>query len=149
MAIELALGKEDQAKYGGPEWVTFDITGLDDIPLDKLDAWERQLMGVWCIGFPRLVAEEMPENTMRARRGVLWLARMIANIPTPELAKFEINARRVRVREVKPVGDAGPPEQESSTTSSEEKASETDSPRSSRGSGKTPATSSRPARSGS
>jgi hypothetical protein len=149
MAIELALGKEDQTLYGGPEWVTFDITGLDDIPLDKLDAFERQLMSMWGIGFPRLVAEEMPENTLRARRALVWLARKFADIKTPDLKEFEINVRRVRVREVKPAGDGDPPAQDSSNTSSEEKASEKASSRSSRGSGKTPATNSQPEKSGS
>lgn len=149
MAIELALDPKDQDRYGGPEWVTFDVPGLDVVPLDQLDAWERQLMGMWGIGFPRLIAEEMPENTMRARRAAIWLARKIAGVETPDLAKFEINSRRVRVREVKPAGDADPPAEASSTTSSEEKTSVTGSSPSSRGSGKTPATSSRRGKSGS
>ena len=149
MAIEFRLCDEDREKHGGPEWVAFDITGLDDIPLDKLDALERQLMGMWGIGFPRLVAEEMPENTLRARRACVWLARKIADVKTPDLAEFAINARRVMVREVKPTGEGDPPAQASSSTSSEEKVSATDSSRSSRGSGKTPATSSQPEKSGS
>ncbi|GIH07428.1 hypothetical protein Rhe02_54950 [Rhizocola hellebori] len=149
MAIELALDPKDQATYGGPEWVPLDLAGLDFIPFDVLDPLEHQMIRLWGIGLPRLIAEEMPEDTMRAKLGLIWLARKLAGVETPDLAEFKIHARRVAVRAgVKPAGDGGPPAKASSATSSEERASATGSSPSSPGSGKTRATNSRRVKSG-
>jgi hypothetical protein len=106
-AVEFKLAEVDQEKYGGPEWVPFDELGLDDIPYEQIDTWDKQL-------FPSsaslVVGSELNRVTALGVTGTVWLARQIAGIPTPPFAEFRIKYRLVRRREVTPEGaDVDPP----------------------------------------
>jgi hypothetical protein len=149
--VEFKLGNEDQKTHGGPEWVPLDLAGLDEIPFETLDPLEREMWDLWKMTLNSMQVE-LFRGTMRGARAAVWLARKLADVKTVPLAEFRISVRggnAVRYRVVKPEGDQIPPGSSSSTSSSEEKQSATDSKGSSRGSGKTPDTNSRRAKSGS
>jgi len=122
MPLQLTMGKDDQAKYGGPEWVTLDLSKLDEIDFDELDAIERQLLDLWKRSIPMFLSYEFYEDTARGLRGGVWLARKLAGIETPDLADFQIKTRQIRARAVKAEADVIPP---SSSTSSETEPSAT------------------------
>lgn len=125
MATQFALCPEDREKYGGPEWVTYDKDALDDMPIDVLDPVERQIFDLYKVSIGELIFSEFGKGTVRGIRSMVWLARQVAGITTdPQLAEFNIKARKVRMR-VEPVADAVPPDSASSTPSPEEAPSET------------------------
>lgn len=116
MATEFRLSDEDRAEYGGPEWVAFDVTKLDDLPLSELEVIEkaveerndgRSLLATMAYDFPR--------GNLVAKTILTWLARQQAGLITPKLADFDPKPRKIKVREVKPAGDTGPPKSSSPT----------------------------------
>lgn len=122
MPLQLTMGKDDQAKYGGPEWVTLELGRLDEIDFDELDALERQILDLWKCSIPVLLASEFFEDTARGKRGGIWLARKLADIETPDLADFKVKTQQIRARAVKAEADVVPP---SSSTSLETEPSAT------------------------
>lgn len=116
MAVELRLGDEDRAKYGGPEWIEFDQDLLDDLDADVLDRLEREMdMSVFQLRYV-----EMRARTGRALRASVWLARQLSGDPElkkPTYAEFKIKPLHVRARPVGGDDDAGPPDDSSASGS--------------------------------
>lgn len=123
MATEFRLCDEDREKFGGPEWVAFDIAHLDDMPLDEIDVLEKQIIDRAGVSMVVLIAREFANGTLIGQTCVLWLARQLAGITEPSLAEFNIKPRRIKMRAVKPSGDVDPPAPASSSTSSVEEPS--------------------------
>lgn len=113
MANEFTLDQRDRDKFGGPEWVAFDVAELDEIPFDQLNKWELE-MGV---SISQVVTGELPKASALGIKGVVWLARQMAGHTDPKFADFNIRTRLVRYRPVS--GDARPPAQGSSEPSPE------------------------------
>lgn len=121
MPAFVGLGKADQAKYGGPEWVQIDWSRLDELTFEELDALERPIKKLWGCSIPTLVYAEFYEDTARGKRGGIWLLRKLQDIETPDLEDFHIKTQQLRAKAVKPQkGDDVPPGQSSSTSSAEE-----------------------------
>lgn len=113
MTAQFALDPRDQEKYGGPEWVTWDLAVLDDTPFDQIHRWETQLG----MGIGALLTREFARGTAMGVKGVIWLARQMSDVPEPSFADFNIRVRRIRSRA--PRGDANPPASGSSEPSPE------------------------------
>lgn len=112
MANQYALDPRDHAKYGGPEWVTYDSAKLDDMPFDQIDRWERE-MGH---SVAQIVGRELPRASAVGIKGIVWLSRQLAGQTEPKFAEFNIRPRLVRHR-LEPGADADPPASDSSESS--------------------------------
>ncbi len=119
MAVKFLLSKEDQEKYGGPKEIPWDVEALDEVPFPTLDPLEREMLTTFGFSIGEMLAKELGRSTMRGVIAAVWLARKLADIDTPPLAKFVINARKVKYKAVKPVGDGDPPAEAASGGSSE------------------------------
>lgn len=126
MAVVLArLGDEDRESFGGPEWVRFDESELDDQPFSVLAQFETQMDTT--LDFLLLV--DKVARTERWKVAQVWLGRKLAGIDTPKWVDFDVKPRKIQFQEeaVEPAveaddkgGDADPP---SSAPSSAAKAS--------------------------
>lgn len=114
MANQYALDPRDHAKYGGPEWVTYDSEKVDDLEFDQIHRWERE-MGY---SIAQIVGHELPRASAVGIKGVVWLARQLAGETEPKFSDFKIRPRLVRHR-TEPGADARPPAQGSSEPSPE------------------------------
>lgn len=125
MATEFALCKEDQEKFGGPAWVGLDLASLDEMAFDELDLLEKQIIEHGDVSLAVLIGREFANGTLLGIKGMVWLARQLAGVTEPSFGDFNIKARKVRFRAVKPGGDKIPPDSASSATSLAEEPSET------------------------
>lgn len=112
MPTEFTLDQRDRDKFGGPEWVLFDVAELDEVPFDQLNKWELE-MGV---SAAQIVGRELGRASAIGIKGAVWLARQMSGHADPKFAAFNIRPRLVRYREV---GDARPPASGSSEPSPE------------------------------
>jgi hypothetical protein len=98
----------DRERYGGPEWVDFDISQCAELPVDLLEEVEDQTGYTISITLP--VA--MSRGGLKAVRAAVWLARHIAGVHEPRFADFKPNLLKADIRRVPdsdPAGDADPP----------------------------------------
>lgn len=79
----LRMGDDDRAKYGGPEWVVFDMAKLYHTPASQLEAFEMA-MGFSIVA---LISEYL-RYTARSTRGALFIARRLAGVKE-EWDKFD------------------------------------------------------------
>lgn len=93
-AVEIKLCDEDREKYGGPEWMTFDLAEYTSMDGDKLIALEAG-MGM---SFFRLRRIEAPEGTMRGTKAMVWLARQRAGLTEPGFDKLNVKLNLVLQR---------------------------------------------------
>lgn len=102
--LELRMADADRARYGGPEWMPFDVARLLDTPADVLEQWEAE------IGCPmELIIREMSDDTARAQRACAWLTLRQHGIEVP-WADFVPATLRMHIRTVPAgEGDADPP----------------------------------------
>lgn len=92
--VEIKLCDEDRAKYGGDEWLPFDLSEYTSMDGDKLIALEAG-MGM---SFFRLRRVEMPESTMRAMKAMVWLARQNAGLSLPMFDELDVKLGLVLCR---------------------------------------------------
>lgn len=102
------LSDEDREKYGGPEWVEYQLTKAVDLPVDVLEKIED------ATGYTILVTlpDALGKGSLRATRAAVWLARHIAGVPEPSFAEFQpsmLAADFEWVDDPDPGGDADPP----------------------------------------
>lgn len=93
-AIEIKLCDEDRGKYGGPEWMTFDLSEYASMDGDKLIALEAGMN----MSFFRLRRIEAPEGTARGTKAMVWLARQRAGLTEPTFDKLNVKLGLVQNR---------------------------------------------------
>jgi len=71
----LQMGEEDRKKFGGPQWVCFDMAKLYHTPASQLEAFEME-MGFSIIA---LISEYL-RYTARSTRGALFIARRLTGV---------------------------------------------------------------------
>lgn len=98
------LSAEDREKYGGPEWVEYQLTKAVDLEVDLLEQIEDATGYTILIGLP----EALSRGSLKAARAAVWLARHIAGIHEPAFAAFKPN---MLTADFKWVDDADPPEE--------------------------------------
>lgn len=119
MGLEFALDPRDHEKYGGPEWLEFDAERLNDLPFSVTGPWDRELVKATDQGITQLLIRGLEGGTADGVTALMWLARKLADVETPDFAKFDVRWRKIRRRPTKPaVGDADPPPNGSSEPSS-------------------------------
>jgi hypothetical protein len=117
--VEIKLCDEDRKKYGGDEWLPFDLSEYTSMDGDALIALEEG-MGM---SFFRLRRIEMPEGTLRATKAIAWLARQRAGLTVPKFNQFNIKLGLVMTRAA---GDEDPdPLTETSSAGERDEADET------------------------
>lgn len=95
----LRMGDADRERYGGPEWVPFDIGALFDAPARELEAYEAAT-GVAMF----LVLTEFATHGARATRAALWIARRRAGVTGERWDDFDPRPLQV-VRRLRPPGE--------------------------------------------
>jgi len=105
MRFEIRLGDADRDKYGGDEWLEFDPSVYDDMPLAQQAALERQMIAGGGVSLYQLLRPggQINRETAIGRTSVAWLARQQAGLVEPTFEKFVINHL-----DVKPRLDGGP-----------------------------------------
>lgn len=94
MKLEIRLGDADRERFGGDEWLEFDPTVYDDMPLDELEAIERQIgMSLW-----DLLHNGGLRNSARSIKAGAWLARQQAGLPSLSFAAFDVKPMQVGTR---------------------------------------------------
>lgn len=102
--LELRLGDADRARYGGPEWLPFDVDQVMDTPADRLEDIEDEIGRSM-----EHIIDEMGRETARARRACAWLALAQSGVNVP-WAEFVPATMRIRTRAVPDGdGDVDPP----------------------------------------
>lgn len=129
MKWEIRLGDEDRATYGGDEWLEFDPSVYDDMPLAELSALERQMHTGGGVSLFNLLTPggEIGRQTAVGRVSAAWLARQQAGLTEPAFAEFKVKHLEMTGRLNKgptvPLGEGSPtpgePEPESSEQSPE------------------------------
>jgi hypothetical protein len=98
------MGDADRERWGGPEWMPFDVAALLDTPADVLERWESE---VGCA--MELIIREMADDTARAQRACAWITLRQHGIEVPWV-EFTPATLRMRTRTVPAgEGDADPP----------------------------------------
>jgi hypothetical protein len=98
------LSEDDREKYGGPEWVEFDIARAVELPVEVLEEMEEATGYTFLVELPRA----LERGSLKAVRAALWLARRIAGLHEPAFAQFTPQMLRADVEWVDPA-DADPP----------------------------------------
>lgn len=98
------LSPEDRERYGGPEWVEFDMSRAVELPVEVLEGIEEATGYTFLVELPR----GLDRGALKAVRAGLWLARRIAGIHEPAFADFKPNMLTADVEWVDPA-DADPP----------------------------------------
>ena len=98
------LSEEDREKYGGPEWVEFDMARAVELPVEVLEDIEEATGYTFLVELPR----GLDRGALKAVRAGLWLARRIAGIHEPAFADFKPNMLTADVEWVA-AADADPP----------------------------------------
>lgn len=99
--VWLRMGDDDRNRYGGPEWVVFDVAELYHTPATVLEAYERE------IGFPIfLLLHEFNTYGARATRAALFIGRRRAGVKRDggdEIwSEFDPKTIQVKRRAVRP-----------------------------------------------
>lgn len=81
------LSAEDREKYGGPEWVEYQLSKAVDLEVDLLEQIEDATGYTILVGLP----EALSRGSLKASRAAVWLARHIAGIHEPGFAEFKPN----------------------------------------------------------
>lgn len=104
MKFRFRLCDEDREKYGGPEWVEFDMSRAVELAVELLEQIEE------ATGYTLLVTlpYALDRGALKAVRAALWLARHIAGVHEPAFDEFRPNLLKATTEPV-PADDAGPP----------------------------------------
>lgn len=95
--VWLRMGDEDLKRYGGPEWVAFDVAALYNAPASELAAYEAE------IGFPIiLLLHEFTTFGARATRAALFIARRRAGVEGEKWYEFDPQTMHVKQRDDRP-----------------------------------------------
>lgn len=95
MRLEIRLGDADREKHGGGEWMEFDPSIYNDMPLADQMALERQLpASLYALLYGGLIRN----NTAVGRTAIAWLARQQAGLTEPSFEKFDIDQLEMRTR---------------------------------------------------
>lgn len=99
------LSDEDREKYGGPEWVEYQLTKAVELDVDLLEQIED------ATGYTILVTlpDALTRGSLRATRAATWLARHIAGVHEPGFTLFKPNMLAADFEWVDEPGDADPP----------------------------------------
>lgn len=104
--VWLRMGDDDRERYGGPEWVRFDVAELYNAPASLLAAYEAE------IGFAiHWVLREYASYGARAVRAALFIARRRAGVQRDgrdeRWSEFDPRTNQVKHRD-EPPADATP-----------------------------------------
>jgi hypothetical protein len=117
--VEIKLCDEDRKKYGGDEWLPFDLSEYTSMDGDKLIALEEGMR----MSFFRLRRIEMPEGTLRGTKVMVWLALQRAGVTGLSFDKFNPHLGLILTRAK---GDDDPdPLTETSSAGGRDEATET------------------------
>ncbi len=81
------LSDEDREKYGGPEWVEYQLTKAVDLDVDLIEQIEDATGYTILITLP----DALSRGSLKATRAAVWLARHIHGIHEPTFAAFKPN----------------------------------------------------------
>lgn len=98
------LSEEDRERYGGPEWVEFDMARAVELPVEVLEDIEEATGYTFLVELPRA----LDRGSHKGVRAALWLARRIVGIHEPVFADFTPSLLAADVEWVDPA-DADPP----------------------------------------
>lgn len=104
MMLRFRLCEADRERYGGPEWLDFDLGRAVDLETGLLESVE-DATGYTIL---RTLPEALDRGELKAIRAALWLARHIAGIHEPPFSMFTPNLLRAE-SEMVPAADADPP----------------------------------------
>jgi len=97
--LEIRLGDADREKHGGDEWLEFDPSVYNDMPLSQQAALERQMIPHGGVSLWRLLrGGEARNETAAGRVSMAWLARLQAGLTEPTFEKFDIDQLEVHTR---------------------------------------------------
>lgn len=100
------LSEEDREKFGGPEWVEYQLTKAVDLDVDLLEQIEDATGYTILITLP----DALSRGSLKATRAAVWLARHIHGIHEPAFALFKPNMLAADFEWVDdPVADSAPP----------------------------------------
>ncbi len=106
---QLKLSPKDHERYGGPEVFVIDgKRSLTDLDYDQLVELERDMLKHDGLTLARLFGEEWPKLTTLGIRGMVWVARQLAEITEPKWVDFKPNTVAIEMRMAED-GDAVPP----------------------------------------
>lgn len=113
MNSSFRMCQEDRDRFGGPEWVTFDMDALADLRAAELEEIEETtgFRLVWFYVVDRRVS-------IRGQRAALWIARRQAGL-VDDWDKFDPLILQVEPRPVPSKADDADPPDPASETSSE------------------------------
>ena len=82
--IWLKMTDEDQNRFGGPEWVCFDMAKWYRTPASQLEAFEMEM------GFSiAVLISEWYRYSARSTRGAMWIARWLAGVKDERYKDFD------------------------------------------------------------